>query len=235
MTDAIAQPTPPASDPALEAAAWDLEPLVDGRGSAGVEALLATAIERAEALAQRLRGRVAGQDARGLAEALRELEGIADVAGRAASYAMLSFSLDTADPARGALMQRAHEQGARIETTLLFLELEWNQLDDEHVGQLLRSGELEFCAHYLRTVRRYRPHQLSEPEERVLTETDVTGASAFQRLFTEQVSALEVSLPDAEAPVAFEEALSRLHDPARERRAEAAAAITEALRPGLRG
>jgi len=234
MTDAIAQPTPPISDPALEAAAWDLEPLVDGRGSAGVEALLAAALERAEALAQRLRGRVAEQDAHGLAEALRELEGISDAAGRAASYAMLSFSLDTADPARGALMQRAHEQGARIETTLLFLELEWNQLDDEHAEELVRSGELEFCAHYLRTVRRYRPHQLSEPEERVLTETDVTGASAFQRLFTEQVSALEVSLPGTDQPVAFEEALSRLHDPARERRAEAAAAITEALRPGLR-
>ena len=46
------------------------------------------------------------------------------------------------------------------------------------------------AAHHLRTLRRYRPYQLSEPEERVLTETNVTGGSAFQRLFTEQTSAL---------------------------------------------
>ncbi len=234
MTDSIAQPTPFASDPTLEAAAWDLEPLVDGRGSAGVEALMDSALERAEALAQRLRGRVAEQDPRGLAEALRELEGLSDAAGRAASYAMLSFSLDTADPARGALMQRAHEQGARIETTLLFLELEWNQLDGEHAEDLLRSAELDFCSHYLRTVRRYRPHQLSEPEERVLTEADVTGRSAFARLFTEQTSAVTVELPDAAEPVPLMEALSRLQDPDRERRAEAAGSVTEALEPGLR-
>ena len=34
----------------------------------------------------------------------------------------------------------------------------------------------------------------------MLTETDVTGASAFRRLFTEQASALEVPLPDLDEP-----------------------------------
>lgn len=225
---------PTADDSALAAASWDLEPLVEGQGPGGVDTLLASALERAEALAERLHGRVGEQDAPALAAALRELEGISDAAGRAGSYAMLSFSLDTEDPAVGAMMQSAREQSARIETALLFFELEWNGLADERVEELLASGELDFCAHYLRMLRRYRDHQLSEPEERVLTEAEVTGAGAFQRLFTEQVSALRVALPDAEEPVAFEEALSRLHDPARERRAEAARAITAALRPGLR-
>ena len=72
--------------------------------------------------------------------------------------------------------------------------------------------------HHLRTLRRYRPHQLSEPEERVLTEADVTGRSAFARLFTEQTSAVTVDLPDADEPVPLMEALSRLQDPDRERR-----------------
>jgi oligoendopeptidase F len=237
MSDAANAPStalPGADDPALASARWDLEPLVDGQGPAGVETLLAAALERAEALAQRLRGRVGEQDAPALASALRELEQISDAAGRAASYATLSFSLDTEDPATGALMQRAHEQGARLETTLLFFELEWNQLDEERAEELLGSAELDFCAHYLRTLRRYRHHQLSEPEERILTEAEVTGSGAFQRLFTEQVSALRVALPDGGEPVAFEEALSRLHDPVRERRAEAARAITAALAPGLR-
>ena len=59
------------------------------------------------------------------------------------------------------------------------------------------AGELAFCRHHLRSLRRYRPHQLTEPEERVMTELDVTGASAFRRLFTEQISSVEVTLPDA--------------------------------------
>ena len=82
--------------------------------------------------------------------------------------------------------------------------------------------------------RRYRPHQLSEPEERILTETSVTGAGAFSRLFTEQTSAITVELADAAEPLQLMEALSRLQDPDRERRAEAAGAVTEALEPGLR-
>ena len=222
------------ADDALQAASWNLEPLVGGDGAEGVEDMLGQARDRAEAFAQRHRGSVAELGAEGLAEAMHELAAIHDLAGRAGSYAMLSFSLDTADPVRGALMQKARELGATIETTLLFFELEWNLVDDERAGELLGAPELAFCAHHLTTVRRYRPHQLSEPEERILTETSVNGPGAFARLFTEQTSALEIDLPGRDAPASLEEALSRLQDPDRERRAEAATAVTEALKPNLR-
>jgi oligoendopeptidase F len=221
-------------DEALEAASWDLEPLVGGRGAEGVEEMLGEARERAETFAERHKGNVAELGPEGLADAMHELAAIHDLGGRAGSYAMLRFSLDTADPERGALMQKARELGAAIETALLFFDLEWNLIPDERVEELLAGPGLDFCAHHLRTVRRYRPHQLTEPEERILTETSVTGAGAFQRLFTEQTSAIEVALPGDDEPVPFEEALSVLQDPGRERRAEAASALTEALRPGLR-
>ncbi|MET0615264.1 MAG: M3 family oligoendopeptidase [Thermoleophilaceae bacterium] len=221
-------------DEQLEAASWDLEPLVDERGPEAVEELLTEARDRAEAFAGTYRGRVTELDAAELAEAMRELAAIHDRAGRAGSYVMLSFSLDTTDPARGARLQKAQELGAAIETQLLFFDLAWNEVPDERVDELLASAELGFAAHHLRNLRRYRPHQLSEPEERVLTETNVTGGSAFQRLFTEQTSALEVPLPGRDEPASLEEGLSLLQDSDRDRRREAAAAVTAALRPGLR-
>jgi oligoendopeptidase F len=221
-------------DEQLEAANWDLEPLVENRGPEAVEAMLTEARERAEAFAGSYKGRVDHLDAAELAEAMQELGAIHDLGGRAGSYAVLSYSLDTADPERGARMQKARELGAAIETQLLFFDLEWNQVPDERTEELLAASELAFCAHHLRNLRRYRPHQLSEPEERVLTETNVTGGSAFQRLFTEQTSALEVPLPDVDEPASLEEGLSRLQDPERERRREAAEAVTASLRPGLR-
>jgi oligoendopeptidase F len=223
-----------ATDPALESAAWDLAPLVDGRGADGVERLLTEARDRAAAFAERHRGRLGELDADGLAAAMRELAEIHDSGGRAASYAMLDFTLDTTDPARGALVQKARELGAAIETQLLFFELEWNKLPDEHAEKLLESDALAFCRHHLRTLRRYRPHQLSEPEERVVTELDVTGSSAFRRLFTEQISSLDVALPDLEERASLEEALSRLQHPDRATREAAANAITEGLRPDIR-
>jgi oligoendopeptidase F len=221
-------------DPALQAAAWDLEPLVESRGPSGAEELLVEARDRAAAFAERHRGRVAELDAAGLADAMHELAAIHDLAGRAGSYVMLWFTLDTTDPPRGALLQKGRELGAAIETQLLFFDLEWNQLPEERAAELLAADGLDFCRHYLRTIRRYRPHQLTEPEERIAAELDVTGASAFRRLFTERISAVEVQLPGREEPAPLEEALSRLQDPDRDVREAAATATTEALRPELR-
>ncbi|NLT05145.1 MAG: M3 family oligoendopeptidase [Solirubrobacterales bacterium] len=230
MSEAIAEPR----DEALEAARWDLQPLVHGKGPAGVGELLDEAQREADAFAERYRGRVGELDAAALAAAMRELESISDLVGRAGSYAALDFSTATQDPARGALMQDAQERGAALQTTLLFFDLEWNEVGEERAEELLAGDELAFCRHHLRTLRRYRPHQLSEPEERILTETAVTGPSAFRRLFTEQVAALEVTLPGDEQPKPLMEALSVLQGPDRELRRAAAEGVTEALRPGLR-
>ena len=113
-------------------------------------------------------------------------------------------------------MQKVRERAAAIETELLFFELEWNEVDDEPAAELLASDELDRWRHHLTNLRRYRPHQLTEPEERVLTETDVTGRSAFARLFTEQTSAITVDVPDAEEPLQLMEALSVLQGPDRD-------------------
>ncbi|HYH60624.1 MAG TPA: M3 family oligoendopeptidase, partial [Solirubrobacterales bacterium] len=204
------------------------------KGAEGTLELLAEAREQAEAFAEKHRSKVSELDATGLVAAMRELEGILDRVGRAGSYAALWFTVDTADSERGALLQQVQERGAEIETSLIFFELEWNELPDEQADALLETDELEFCRHHLRTARRYRPHQLTEPEELILTETEVTGRSAFGRLFTEQISSVMVELPDSDEPVPLMTALSRLQDPDRERRAEAADAVTAALEPGLR-
>jgi oligoendopeptidase F len=221
-------------DEALEAARWNLEPLVSDGGPERALAQLDEAQERAEAFAERYRGTLAGIDAPGLAAAMRELETISDLAGRAGTYASLMFSVDTLSPEVGALMQDVRERSAKLSTALLFFDLEWNEVDDERAEELLASEELAFCEHHLRMERRYLPHQLTEPEELILTETSVTGAGAFARLFTEQTSAITVDLPGVEEPMQLMEALSRLLDPDREIRAGAAAAVSEALEPGLR-
>ncbi|MFI5121732.1 MAG: M3 family oligoendopeptidase [Vicinamibacteria bacterium] len=231
MSDsATATPT----DDALAAARWNLEPLVDDGGPERALAQLDEAQELAEKFAEKHRGKVAELDAAGLAEAMRELERLSDLGGRAGTYAALAFSVDTVSPEVGALMQEVRERSAALQTTLLFFDLEWNELPDEQAEALIEAPELAFCSHYLKMERRYRPHQLSEPEELILTETSVTGPSAFSRLFIEQTSAITVELADADEPLQLMEALSRLQDPDRERRAEAAGAVTEALEPGLR-
>ncbi len=233
------------TDPELERTAWDLDALVNGEGDAGVERQLQEALGRAQSFAERYAGQLSELDGAGLAQAMHELGAIHDLIGRAGTYAALRFSTDTADPARGALLQRVQEQGTSIETKLLFFELEWAALPDARADELVQGSQLDFARHHLRNVRRYREHLLSEPEEKILAEKSVTGSGAWARLFEELTSAIEVELP-AEAGqaggagdgttqrVALDVALSRLALPDRELRRTTAEAVTAALAPGLR-
>ncbi|TMK25485.1 MAG: M3 family oligoendopeptidase [Actinobacteria bacterium] len=232
------------TDPELEASAWDLEPLVGGEGKEGVERRLTEALERARAFAERYAGKLGELDGAGLAEAMHELAEILELVSRAGHYAMLRFATDTADPANGALLQRVQEQETAIQTTLLFFELEWAALSDERAEELLAGDGLDFARHHLRSARRYKDHLLSEPEEKILAEKALSGASAWTRLFEELTSAIEVELPPTPADeaaaaatngkVALDVALSRLSLPDRDVRQTTAQAVTAALAPGLR-
>ncbi|HEY6532262.1 MAG TPA: M3 family oligoendopeptidase [Acidimicrobiales bacterium] len=222
-----------ATNPDLTAAdvAWDLEPLVFGEGPDGVSAQMA----RAEAVAERIegvRGQIASMSVAELAGVMGDLAELEDAVGRAGSYVSLRFAVDTSEPERGAAMQRFQEEATAIGTRILFLELEWAEVSDERAAELLASDELDFCRYYLQSARRYRPHLLTEPEEKILTEKQVTGAAAWSRLFDELTSVITVELP--EGSVSLEQGLSKLGSPDREERRIAAEAVTEGLEPGLR-
>jgi oligoendopeptidase F len=218
----------------LDTVAWDLDPLVDGEGAAGADRLLDEADQRASTFAAQHAGKVAGLDGPGLVAAVTDLAGIGELVGRVGNYAMLRFATDTADPANGALLQRVQERGTAIETQLLFFDLEWAALDDARADELLAADGLDTFRHYLATARRYRPHLLSEPEEKLLAEKSVTGRDAWSRLFSEVTSAIKVDLEDAGEAVPLDVALSQLMSPDRTLRAHVAERVSTALEPTLR-
>jgi oligoendopeptidase F len=221
----------PGTDLTADDVVWDLAPLLPAPGDGGLSTLLDQADARTEQLAA-ARGRVAQFDATELADFMRGLAEVQELIGRAGSYVGLDFATDTTDPARGARMQRVEERATQISTKLLFFELEWAALPDERVEALLTDERLAFARHHLQSARRYRSHLLTEPEEVILTEKSVTGRSAWERLFEEQVSTIEVELNGATGTL--EAALAQLHAPDRDVRRAASEAVTAGLEPGLR-
>ena len=130
---------------------WDLEHLLEGSEVAAatdggdpqrVDALIDEADALAEAFAAEHEGKVAELDSAGLREAMLELARISELVGRAGNYAQLAFSADTADPETGALMQRVTERATKVQTRLIFFELEWVALDDERAEELLADERL---------------------------------------------------------------------------------------------
>jgi oligoendopeptidase F len=207
---------------------WDLADLLDGRT---VDELLDEALARAEALGG-YRGRVALLDAAELTGVMDEMAAISDLAGRAGSFANLQFAADTSVSAHGALLQKVEERGTELQTLLLFFELEWAEVDDRRAAALLADSRLGQYRHHLDAARRYRPHLLTEPEEKVLAEKAVTGRKAWARLFDELTSAITVELDGEEVPL--DGALARLDTTDRDERRRIAEAVTRGLAPGLR-
>ena len=78
----------------------------------------------------------------GMAAALRELEAISDLAGPRRQLRLAGFFGRHASPEVGALMQQVRERSAAIQTTLLFFDLEWNEVPDEQAEELIASDEL---------------------------------------------------------------------------------------------
>ena len=219
-------------DPELLKTEWDLSALVDGDAETGVERQLDEAAQRAGAFAQAHAGRLGELDAAGLEAAMRELAEISELVGKAGSYASLRFSTDTADPARGAMLQLVQERATEIETKLLFFDLEWAALPDEQPTRCSPTHRSTSPGTICAAPGATDPHLLSEPEEKILAEKAIASSSAWSRLFGEQVAALRVALDGEE--LSLEVALSRLQSPDRALRATAAEAVSASLAPGLR-
>jgi oligoendopeptidase F len=212
--------------------AWDLSDLYDGGDDSRLQADVQEAEEAAAAFRDRYYGKIAELSAAELREAIEERERVESILTRAIYYAHLWFATDMAEPARGALVARLTEKGAALDTQLLFFGLEIADLEDEAAEALIEDDELERWRHWLRSLRKFRPYLLSEPEEKIFTEKSVSGVSAWGRLYEELLGALRVELDGEE--VALEEAMSKLYSGDRDLRRRAAEAVTESLTPGLR-
>ena len=215
-----------------EDVAWDLSDLYESGDDPRIEQHVQEVEEAAAAFRERYYGRVAELSADELVEAIDERERIESIFTRAIYFAHLRFSTDMADAPRGALLARLTEKGAVVDTQLLFFGLELADLDDAAADALLADPALASWDHWLRSVRKFRPYILTEPEEKIITEKSVSGVSAWDRLYDELLGAVRVDLDGTE--ISFEEAMAKLHSGDRDERRRASEAVTVALEPGLR-
>ena len=207
---------------------WDLSDLYAGQEDPRLAADLAEAEARAKAFEQRYAGKLAALSGDALAEAISEYERIEEVLGRIMSYAGLVFAGDAENPANGRFSQTMGEKVTAISSHLLFFTLELNRLED---ALLLRrydeSAALARWKPWLRDLRVFRPHQLSDEAEKLLHEKSVTGRAAWNRLFDETIAAMRITVDGEKLTVS--DALNRLSDKDRAKRAAAAEGISAAF------
>ena len=139
---------------------------------------------------------------------------------------------DSTNAEIGRFYQTISERVTAISSHLLFFTLELNRLDEAALEQKLADPALAQWRPWLRDLRVFRPHQLSDELEKLLHEKEVTGRSAWSRLFDETVAGMRVPLGGEELTVSA--ALNKLSDRDRSVR-EAAAARSARRSAGISG
>ncbi|HSQ16423.1 MAG TPA: oligoendopeptidase F, partial [Anaerolineales bacterium] len=112
---------------------------------------------------------------------IRKLEAIHHLALCIESYANLAFAANTQDQAVQTFLGTVEDRMAGLENRVLFFSLWWKALDEAAAEHLLAgTGDYRY---WLETLRQFRPHTLSEPEEKIINIKDVTGVKAINNLY----------------------------------------------------
>jgi len=207
---------------------WNLSDLYDSPDSPELKSDKKRLITRAEKFAQKYRGKIETLSSKDFASAISEYEGILQQAGKIGSYAHLTWSVNTEDPALGKQLQEANELNSELNQKLVFFDIEWLKLSDEKADELIQSDELKKWKHYLEVSRLYKKHVLSEDAEKVMSAKSVTGRAAWNRYFDETLGAARFDLDGEE--LTEQQVLSKLHNPDRELRKRAHKSLTDTFK-----
>ena len=216
---------------------WNLADLYNGPDAPELKADLASSESAADAMQSRYAAKLAklldgGKGGAEIAQAVREYEALNDVMGRIVSYASLLYAADTSDPKRQKFFGDIQEKITAISSKLLFFPLELNRLDDDALEKAMSRSELSHFRPWLEDLRKEKPYQLEDKLEQLFHEKAVTARAAWDRLFSETMTALKFDV-DGEK-LSLEPTLNRLLEPDEAKRKAAAEALAKVFKDNVR-
>ncbi|PPR59097.1 MAG: Oligoendopeptidase F, plasmid, partial [Alphaproteobacteria bacterium MarineAlpha4_Bin2] len=212
---------------------WDLSDLYPSKDSAELASDLDVAAREAETFASNYKGKVGSLDGTALGASITEYERQQERLGRVMSFAHLVYAGNITDPESGRFFQTMQEKVNEIATVLLFFELELRRLEETDLNAKLEASKcLAKFWPWLRDMRAFRKHQLSDEAEKLLLEKSIAGRSAWVRLFDESIA--ELRFPFNGKDLTETEILDRLSDPDGEVRREAAQSLGTVLGDNIR-
>ena len=114
-------------------------------------------------------------------QVVRASESMTRIGNRLSAFIGLSFSADTQNQTAQTYMARVQQFGADMGNRTLFFSLWWKDLDEKNAERLM--AEAGGYRYYLEEMRNFKPHTLSEAEEKIINIKDVTGAGALITLY----------------------------------------------------
>jgi len=160
---------------------WSLADLYPGFDNPELEAAFDKVEEQVTSF-EGVRARLhPGLEADSFLEIVRASESISRIVSRLYAFAGLSFAANTQDQAAQTLQARVDQFAAEMQNRTLFFSLWWKEVDDANAKRLMNAaGDYRY---YLEEIRRFKPHTLTEAEEKIVNLKNVTGVSALNTLY----------------------------------------------------
>lgn len=112
---------------------------------------------------------------------IQKAEKLTKLEHRLYGFAELWFTEDTQNQAAQTLVARIDQLLAEYSNRTLFFNLWWKSLDDADAERLMATaGDYRY---WLEEMRHFKPHTLSEAEEKIINIKDVTGLNAINMLY----------------------------------------------------
>ena len=114
-------------------------------------------------------------------EVVKASESTTRIVNKIYAFTGLSFSSDTQDQTAQSYMARVQQFAAEMGNRTMFFSLWWKELDEKNAERLMAdAGDYRY---YLEEMRNFKPHTLSEAEEKIINIKDVTGSGALTTLY----------------------------------------------------
>ena len=166
---------------AYQLSPWSLDDLYPAIDAPEVEASFKELEEKAAAFEVRRAALNDEIDFEDFMDVIKEIEVMTLEGSRLATYPGLMFAADTQDQDVQSLYARVQQFVAKVQNLTLFFSLWWKELNDAKANELMSLSD--GYRYWLEEMRHFKPHTLTEPEEKIVNIKDVTGAQALVTLY----------------------------------------------------
>jgi len=156
----------------------DLYPSYDGEAMKAAFAEIENLVAEFETKRSALSAEISPDDFMAI---VRQFEAATRLASRVNGFAALWFTEDTQNQAAQNFLARVEQFMAVMQNRTLFFSLWWKDLDEANASRLMNgAGDYRY---WLEQMRAFKPHTLTEPEEKIVNIKDTTGVNAFKTLY----------------------------------------------------
>lgn len=167
-----------------------------------------------------------------LVKILRKYESIILKSVKPQIFSQLVFEADSSDPIHSASLQKTMDGINEVQKELLFLEILLVNLSEKKLNQYISDKKLHNYKHYLENLLKSKPHRLTEAEEKILADKNLTSSHAFIKLFNQYLARkkFNIKINGKERELSEEQTLNLTYNSNRAMRKNAADALTKGLK-----